>query len=65
MEYCGIVDEKYINRIYDDLLREQMELMRKMKTSDKELDKNSAKKIQMMNDIMIRLIKFREFRKKE
>ena len=64
--FGGIVDDKYLGRVYEDLWKDQMHILSKMKNGSnleiKDLDKNKAKEIQMITDLMTRIVKFRTFR---
>lgn len=64
--YGGVVDDKYLSRVYEDLWKDQMNILSKMKNGSnleiKDLDKNKAKEIQMITDLMTRIVKFRTFR---
>lgn len=64
----GVLDERYINRIYEDMMKEQMDVLRRMKTGGnseiKGLDRDQAKYIKMLNEMMGKLILFRDFKEK-
>jgi hypothetical protein len=64
----GVLDERYINRVYEDMMKEQMDVLRKMKTGGnseiKGLDRDQAKYIKMLNEMMGKLILFRDFKEK-
>jgi hypothetical protein len=64
----GVLDERYINRIYEDMMKEQMDMLRRMKTGGnseiKGLDRDNAKYVKMLNELMGKLILFRDFREK-
>lgn len=65
---AGVLDERYINRVYEDMMKEQMDVLRKMKTGGnseiKGLDRDQAKYIKMLNELMGKLILFRDFKEK-
>lgn len=61
----SIITEAYLNRIYEDLLREQTATLNKMKkgsTEIKDFSKETSKEIQLLTDLMNRIIKFRTYR---
>jgi len=61
----SIISEAYLNRIYEDLLREQTSVLNKMKkgsTEIKDFSKETSKEIQLLTDLMNRVIKFRTYR---
>jgi len=61
----SIITEKYLNRIYEDLLREQTAVLNKMKqggTEIKDFSKERSKEIQLISDLMTRIVKFRTYR---
>lgn len=61
----SIITEAYLNRIYEDLLREQTACLNRMKkgsTEIKDYSKDSAKELQLIADLMNRIIKFRSYR---
>lgn len=64
----GVLDERYINRVYEDCMKEQMDMLRRMKTGGnseiKGLDRDNAKYVKMLNDLMAKLILFRDFKEK-
>ena len=63
----GVCNEAYFNRIYEDLLKEQLNILRQLKeggnTDVKNLDKKMAKHLSLIADLMKRVILFRNFRK--
>jgi hypothetical protein len=65
---AGVLDERYINRVYEDMMKEQMDVLRRMKTGGnseiKGLDRDQAKYIKMLNELMGKLILFRDFKEK-
>jgi hypothetical protein len=61
----SIITEVYLNRIYEDLLREQTACLNRMKkgsTEIKDYSKDAAKELQLIADLMNRIIKFRTYR---
>jgi hypothetical protein len=61
----SIITEAYLNRIYEDLLREQTATLNKMKkgsTEIKDFSKEITKEITLITDLMNRIIKFRTYR---
>ena len=65
---AGVLDERYINRVFEDMMKEQMDVLRRMKTGGnseiKGLDRDHAKYIKMLNELMGKLILFRDFKEK-
>ena len=65
---CDIT-EQYLNRVYEDFSKEQMRLMTALKNggemeeADKEL--SVQRQLTQLNSLMISLLRFRNFRKKE
>ena len=63
---CGNITEAYLNRLYEDLLKEQMMILAIMKKGSnleiKDMDKNKTKEIHLLNDLMLRILKFRTFK---
>ena len=64
---CGVVNETYLNRLYEDLLKEQMSILRDMKNGGnsevKNLDKKQAKHFSLVSNLMKQILIFRNFRK--
>jgi len=61
----SIITEAYLNRIYEDLLREQTSVLNKMKkgsTEIKDFTKETSKEMSLLTDLMNRIIKFRTYR---
>ena len=59
------INEKYLNRLYEDLLREQTTILNKMKqggTEIKDFSKERAKELSLLSDLMSRVVKFRTYR---
>jgi hypothetical protein len=56
------ITEQYLNKVYDDLQREQMKLMNDMKTGT-EREKEITKQITIINSINIALLRLRNCRK--
>ena len=58
------ITEHYLNRVYEDLHREQMSLMNSMKSSlENEKDKSITKQIAQINQLMLGCIRLRNIRK--
>ena len=58
------ITEQYLNRVYEDLHREQMTLMNSMKSSlENEKDKSITKQIAQINQLMLGCIRLRNIRK--
>ena len=58
------ITEQYLNRVYEDLHREQMSLMNSMKSSlENEKDKSITKQIAQINQLMLGCIRLRNIRK--
>jgi len=55
------VTEAYLNRFYEDLLRDQIELLRVMKS---EPNKDINKQIKTITDLMTLVIKYRDLKEK-
>ena len=61
----SIINEKYLNRLYEDLLREQTTILNKMKQGGNEIkdfSKERAKELSLLSDLMTRIVKFRSYR---
>lgn len=61
----SIITEAYLNRIYEDLLREQTVCLNRMKKGSNEIkdySKDAAKELQLIADLMNRIIRFRTYR---
>jgi hypothetical protein len=56
------ITEQYLNKVYDDLQREQMKLMNDIKTGT-EREKEITKQITIINNINIALLRLRNCRK--
>lgn len=58
------ISEQTLNRIYEDLQREQMKLMNDIKTTnDVGREKETQKQITMINNININILRLRNLRK--
>jgi hypothetical protein len=58
------ITEQYLNRVYEDLHREQMTLMNTMKTSlENEKEKSITKQIAQINQLMLGCLRLRNIRK--
>jgi len=58
------VNEQYLNKVYDDLQKEQMSLVNDMKTGcgdDKE--KDVTKQLTQLNSLLMAILRFRNLRK--
>lgn len=56
------ITEQYLNKVYEDLQREQMKLMNDIKTGT-EREKEITKQITIINNINIALLRLRNCRK--
>jgi hypothetical protein len=58
------ITEQYLNKVYEDLHREQMTLMNTMKTSlENEKEKSITKQIAQINQLMLGCLRLRNIRK--
>jgi hypothetical protein len=62
------ITEQYLNKLYEDLQREQMSLMTKMKNNTNEEDSKSkdldiTKQISIINNLMVASMRLRNLRK--
>ena len=58
------ITEQYLNKVYEDLSREQMSLMNSMKSqTNNEKDKLITKQITQMNTLMLSCLRLRNIRK--
>ncbi len=58
------ITEQYLNKVYEDLHREQMTLMNSMKTSlENEKEKSITKQIAQINQLMLGCLRLRNIRK--
>jgi hypothetical protein len=58
------ITEQYLNKVYEDLHREQMTLMNSMKTSlENEKEKSITKQITQINQLMLGCLRLRNIRK--
>jgi len=59
------ITEQYLNKVYEDLHREQMTLMNSMKAQadDKEKEKSVTKQITIINNLMLGSLRLRNLRK--
>lgn len=63
--FSNDITEQYINKVYEDLQKEQLKLMNDMKTGcDNVKEKDITKQIGLINTINVALIRFRNIRKK-
>ena len=61
----SVVNEKYLNRLFEDLLREQTACLNRMKqggTEIKDFSKETSRELAMLTDLMNRIVKFRLYR---
>lgn len=59
------ITEQYLNKIYEDLQKEQVRIMNDMKTGcDNIKEKDITKQISLINTININLMRLRNIRKK-
>jgi hypothetical protein len=58
------ITEQYLNKVYEDLSREQMSLMNSMKSqTNNEKDKLITKQITQINTLMLSCLRLRNIRK--
>ena len=59
------ITEQYLNRVYEDLFKEQMKLMTDMKSGGNELqkDRDITKQITLINQLTLGVMKLRNLRK--
>ena len=58
------INEQYLNKVYEDLSREQMFLMNSMKTqTNNEKDKLITKQITQINTMMLNCLRLRNIKK--
>jgi len=62
------ITEQYLNKVYEDLHKEQMSLMTQMKNSNgdtepKDKEKDLTKQISMINSLMLGVMRLRNLRK--
>ena len=57
------INEQYLNRVYDELQREQMRLMTEFKNDAGVDDKDIQKQITMLNGLTMSVLKFRNLKK--
>ena len=58
------ITEQYLNKVYEDLSREQMTLMNSMKSqTNNEKDKLITKQITQINTLMLSCLRLRNIRK--
>lgn len=63
--FSNDITEQYINKVYEDLQKEQLKLMNDMKTGcDNVKERDITKQIGLINTINVALIRFRNIRKK-
>jgi len=61
----SIITEAFLNRLYEDLLREQTSVLNKMKkgsTEIKDFSKETSKEMSMLTNLMNQVIRFRTYR---
>jgi|694.fasta_scaffold34653_2 hypothetical protein len=59
------ITEQYLNKVYEDLQKEQMKLMNDMKTGcDNVKEKDITKQITLINTINVAIMRLRNTRKK-
>jgi hypothetical protein len=59
------ITEQYLNKVYEDLQKEQMKLMNDMKTGcDSVKEKDITKQITLINTINVAIMRLRNTRKK-
>ena len=62
----SIITEQYLNRIYEDLQKEQMTLMNDMKLGcDSAKEKDITKQISLINTLLINSVRLRNLRQKK
>lgn len=68
MSFGNDLTEQYLNKLYEDLSKEQMRLMNCMKNGgeiqEREKEEAVTKQITALNALMISVLRFRNMRKK-
>lgn len=63
--FSNDITEQYLNKIYEDLQKEQLRLMNDMKTGvDSVKEKDTTKQISLINNINLSVMRLRNIRKK-
>lgn len=63
--FSNDITEQYLNKIYEDLQKEQLRLMNDMKTGvDTIKEKDTTKQISLINNINLSVMRLRNIRKK-
>lgn len=67
MSFCGTdITEQYLNKLYEDLHKEQMNLMTKIKNSsepeNRDKEKDITKQITLINSLMMGALRLRNVR---
>lgn len=59
------ITEQYLNKVYEDLFKEQMKLMNDMKSGGNELqkDRDITKQITLINQLTLGVMRLRNLRK--
>jgi hypothetical protein len=58
------ITEQYLDRLYDDLQKEQMKLLQDIKTGcDKQKEKDNQKQFTYLNTLMITCLRLRNLKK--
>lgn len=61
--YTNDITEQYLNKIYDDLQKEQMRMMNDMKTgTDDDKSKSITKQISLINSINMSILRLRNLK---
>lgn len=68
MEMSSTITEQYLNKVYEDLQKEQLTLMNKMKsggeTEMKDVEQDITRQISQMNQLMVGCMRLRNMRKR-
>ena len=54
------LDERYLDRVYDDVSREHVKQLQTLRTSD---DKSTTKQIALISALLLAIVKLRNYRK--
>ena len=64
LNYMTDINESYLNKLYEDLHRDQMKIMTDMKNAnDLESDKQNQRLLTFLNTIMINTLRLRNLKK--
>jgi len=64
LNYMSDVTEQYLDKLYDDLQKEQMKLLQDIKTGcEKQKEKDNQKQFSYLNSLMITSLRLRNLKK--